>query len=698
MQHKLASVLIVAAMVVVLGSAGFVVWQFWQPDGGPSNRTNTNQPDLTGRGFTRFGSADELRDYLVTSSRQSSSTSFARSATDSFSPNIEPVGTPVGLGTSENAPSKSIDRVSTTNIQVEGIDEPDIVKTDGQSIFISSDTPVYYYPLIDLPVSPGDTPSGTGSSSSAARKENVSPDILPSRPATTPATTTIVDARPPESLAKIGSIDVAGDLLLVGKTLVVLAPVSYPDQLSPRLVGYNVDTPTTPVKTWTNTLERNTSIVSARLRQGKIYLVLQHQLVNDTPCPVKIMTRGTVAESVPCTDIYHPTQPVPVDTTYSVLVINPVDGHLDQRLTFLGSGQGTVVTMSNDGLYITNTDVTDPITYQHDFFDQAGRGLLPEPYLGRLQRLTGYDLSMNAKVAELSAIFEDYLGSLDAAARERFEQTMTERMKAFATAHVRDYVSTDIVKVGLTDFRVVATGRVPGTVLNQYALDEYQGHLRIATTSNGAGGWWFGSSVNSVNDVYVFDDQLRTTSSVLDLGKGEQIYAVRFVGALGYVVTFRQIDPFYVLDLSDAAAAKLSGELKIPGYSSYLHPLTETLILGVGQEDSHVKVTLFDVSKPNQPTAVVTLALEQYSWTDLQQNPHAFLHDAQRQVVFLPVNAKGVVISYADRKLTTVASVDDIQARRAVYINDTMYIVGTTGIVALDEKTWQTTKRLTLTP
>ena len=124
--------------------------------------------------------------------------------------------------------------------------------------------------------------------------------------------------------------------------------------------------------------------------------------------------------------------------------------------------------------------------------------------------------------------------------------------------------------------------------LDEFALDEYQGNLRVATTI-GASRNFFGfgfNSADSVSDVTVLDANLKELGAVQDLGKSEQIYSVRFIQDKGYVVTFRQTDPFYVLDLTNPNSPRLRGELKIPGFSSYLHPISKDEILGIGREGS----------------------------------------------------------------------------------------------------------------
>ncbi len=164
----------------------------------------------------------------------------------------------------------------------------------------------------------------------------------------------------------------------------------------------------------------------------------------------------------------------------------------------------------------------------------------------------------------------------------------------------------------------VASGMVEGRLLNQFAMSEYNGDLRVATTTDD----WGGFGDQSESTVFVLrpeGDELKQISSVGGLGKDEQIYAVRFIDDLAYVVTFRQIDPLYVIDLSDPANPVEAGELKIPGYSAYLHPVGDGLLLGVGQDATDTgrttgtQLSLFDVSNPADPQRISTLPIGGYS-------------------------------------------------------------------------------------
>jgi uncharacterized secreted protein with C-terminal beta-propeller domain len=124
-----------------------------------------------------------------------------------------------------------------------------------------------------------------------------------------------------------------------------------------------------------------------------------------------------------------------------------------------------------------------------------------------------------------------------------------------------------------------------------------------------------------------------------NFAEGERIYSVRFMGNKGYVVTFRQTDPFFVIDLSNPTDPKVAGELKIPGYSSYLHPYDENHVIGLGKENNTVKLSLFDVTNVNAPTETAKYIVNG-DWSDSQalQDPKAFLFDKQKELLVIPMS------------------------------------------------------------
>ena len=187
----------------------------------------------------------------------------------------------------------------------------------------------------------------------------------------------------------------------------------------------------------------------------------------------------------------------------------------------------------------------------------------------------------------------------------------------------------------------VAAGEVPGSTLNQFSLSEFDGHLRIATTE----GTPWDSRNESESGVHVFEiqgDQLVEVGSVGGLGRTETIQSVRFMGTVGYVVTFRQTDPLYVIDLADPTNPRNVGELKIPGFSSYLHPIGDGRLVGVGRDadlegrDQGFLVSLFDVSDPTSPQQIQTY-IESDAWSQAGNDPQAFLWWAPESAAILPI-------------------------------------------------------------
>ena len=180
-----------------------------------------------------------------------------------------------------------------------------------------------------------------------------------------------------------------------------------------------------------------------------------------------------------------------------------------------------------------------------------------------------------------------------------------------------------------------ARGEVPGWVLNRYSMDEHNGHFRIATTK----GWsWGAGEDQSRNMVSVLDMALNETGILDNIAPGEQIYSARFMGQRCYLVTFRQIDPFFVIDLHDAENPEILGELKIPGYSSYLHLYDENHIIGLGKDGGNVKISLFNVTDVTNPTELDNIQIgDDYSDSIALNNPHAFNFDYEKNLLVIPV-------------------------------------------------------------
>ena len=186
------------------------------------------------------------------------------------------------------------------------------------------------------------------------------------------------------------------------------------------------------------------------------------------------------------------------------------------------------------------------------------------------------------------------------------------------------------ISVDKENLEFQSKGSVPGYILNQYSMDEYNDYFRLATTSQ---------KEESSNNVYVLDMNLKIVGQIEDLAITERIYSVRFMGDKAYIVTFRQIDPFFILDMSNPENPKVAGQLKIPGYSSYLHLYDENHVIGLGMEDNNVKLSLFDVTNVEDPTEVAKYTISgDYSYSEALYDPKAFLFDKQKQLLVIPVS------------------------------------------------------------
>ncbi|MEN8613665.1 beta-propeller domain-containing protein [Dehalogenimonas sp. THU2] len=216
--------------------------------------------------------------------------------------------------------------------------------------------------------------------------------------------------------------------------------------------------------------------------------------------------------------------------------------------------------------------------------------------------------------------------------------------------------STVITKFSLSGGNAIyaSTGKVKGHILNQFAMDEYDGYFRIATTVSG----YVSNRDTSTNNIYVLDSSLKMVGELEDVAPGESIYAARFMGKRVYMVTFLHVDPLFVIDLSQPSAPKILGKLKIPGYSNYLEPYDETHLIGIGHEvdpsiDADlihtenaiyytaiqgVKLSLFDVSDVANPVEVYKEVIGDRGTESLATSDHkAFLFDRESGLLVLPV-------------------------------------------------------------
>lgn len=256
----------------------------------------------------------------------------------------------------------------------------------------------------------------------------------------------------------------------------------------------------------------------------------------------------------------------------------------------------------------------------------SGLGLLTVLTLDLAKGLTPID--SDSILSDASTVY----GSRDAL----YVATQADGQESATTIH------KFAARPGVAQTRYRASGAIPGTLLSQWSLSEDAGVLRTASTVTPA--WQPGQTSTTesfVTTLAARDGRLVELARVGGLGRGERIYAVRFIGDVGYVVTFRQMDPLYTLDLADPARPRLLGELKIPGYSAYLHPVGEDLLLGVGQDATEQgrrlggQVSLFDVSDLRRPKRLATAPLPGWS-SQVEWDHHAFLYWPRTRLAVVP--------------------------------------------------------------
>ncbi len=592
------------------------------------------------------------------------------------------VGTDIAPQAADAGMSKSnerAERVSGTNVQVAGIDEPDIVKTDGSSIFIGNESARYNQDRELIREMRIDAAPATVDSVS------VSTDRMMPAYHESDRRSKIVDALPPADMALLSdSIKETGEMLLV-QNKKILVIFSYPS-----IVAYNIADPKKPMKVWDYALKNNTSVVTARLQNDTIYLVTSTYLRNAGPCPIAPLGRGGVDLVVSCGDILVPERLEPADSLYTMLALDPQTGMAIRRASFAAESSNATVAMFKENLYVA--------TQEYGVRDSIMAGIVLEamgPYVSqgartRAQAILGYGISDAGKLQEIRKIFEAEMMQKSDDERLRIETEMENKMRELVRAKVRDMYRTRVARIPVDTLTIAAVGSVPGHLLNQFALDEHAGNLRVAVTVDD--GW---GGVESENDVYVLNSALSIVGSVKGLGQTERVYSVRFMGDVGYLVTFRQTDPFYVLDLSIPTAPKVAGELKIPGYSAYLEYLGDDRVLGVGREDNGVKISIFDVSDPAKPTEKSKYLIKE-SWSEVENNHHAFLRDADNKVFFIPGSNGGYVFSYANDTLSLKHAVSGYGVRRALYLDDYFYVLSDNALKAFDMKTWKELKSLSL--
>lgn len=277
-----------------------------------------------------------------------------------------------------------------------------------------------------------------------------------------------------------------------------------------------------------------------------------------------------------------------------------------------------------------------------------------------------------------------------------------------------DKYCTDIYAFSLdgTSVKYKGNGVVPGTVNNKYSLDEYNGFLRVATTN------YDFNEDEDISSIYVLDNALNVIGSLSDFAKDEQVKSVRYMGQYGYVVTFKNTDPLFVVDFEDPSKPTIKGQVKLPGFSSYLHPVGEGLLLGIGYNGNEenadlnsIKVSLFDISNPESPKEIDSHIIKNVS-SEINYDPKAFLYYPEENIIGIPLqytlidadrNYKGESYQYKlmgiengkfTQKLNFSHPLDEsgwYEYLRGAYIDKTLYTVTDLSIASFNMETGERT-------
>ena len=474
------------------------------------------------------------------------------------------------------------DSFSGTNVQVLGVDEPDMVKTDGERIVLLSEGM-----LIVADVT-GDEP--------------------------------VVSGRLHLGSRSVQSLFLSGDrVLLFGSVWTTFHPLATsdvaiaPEYQSPSMELIEVDISGEP------------EIVRSMTIDGQF---ISGRMVGDT---IRLVSSSS-----------------PVGLEWSF----PQGTGLRAELQAIEENKEIIRQSTPDNWipYYIVSDASGRRIDQGTLFD-CSRASHPEEFAGlNMLSVVTIDLSQGLEVLDATGVLANG-STIYASADNLYVATQNWEIWQWGREGIAenepDKVTTDIHKFDISNPTLttyLATGTVEGYLLNQFAMDEHNGDLRVASTTSPS---WWGSGFESESLVTVLDDagagRLTEIGSVDGLGETEQIYSVRFMGDMAYVVTFRQTDPLYTVDLSDPTNPQVVGELKILGYSAYLHPVGEGLLLGIGQDATDTgqvqgtQVSLFDVSDPANPTRIDQVTLSEGSNSQVEYDHHAFLFWEPTGLAMVPV-------------------------------------------------------------
>jgi inhibitor of cysteine peptidase len=507
---------------------------------------------------------------------------------------------------------------SKTNVQVPGVDEPDIVKTDGTYLYIVS-----YNNVIIVKAYPA--------GEAAIISEITFNDSL-----------------------SISNIFIDGTRLVVF-TQTNNYPILYNTISGEGSKNFWYNSPDTYVKIYdlediSNPVLKKDIVIGgsfsgARLIGSYVYVITTQYSYssdeNQTIVPL-LMVDGKTLE-VPLSDIYYVDIPEKSSTLTNIVSINIHDDseEIHQKIFLLGTTQTLYVSEKN--IYVTYSMWYYDYPSLEKILDDKLLPMLPDSAKTQLDTVKTLNLEDYQKQTIAQWIIQNYVKSLS-------DEQKSAIVKDIASETEKTIIHRISIDAG--EIKYEAQGTVIGYVGNQFSLSEYNGYLRVSTTLQGTTLSSYIGSLNPQNNIYVLDKDLKIVGSLEGIAPGESIYATRFVDNICYLVTFRQTDPFFVIDLSDPTSPQVLGQLKIPGYSTYLHPYDETHIIGVGRDGEKVKISLFDVSDMSNPIELSNYSIENnesgwwWSESSALYEHKAFLFDKAKNLLVIPAGSYNKQLAY----------------------------------------------------
>lgn len=689
----------------------------------PANQGDTVIADIAAsasstKRIKKFTNYDELKKFLEenSASQDYGSSIIMRGTSDTMMTTALAPMAESGMKVSNSSSQTSPD-YSTTNNQVAGVDEADIIKTDGN----------YIYALV--------------------RNELKIIKATPAAEASIVSTITFKSR--PEDIFINGT-----NLAVFGADEQIYAMEMYSSfrRQNPYTFFKVFDLTDAANPKLVRDLDFEGSYTDARLIGDYAYLFTNSSAnyIENEPLVPRVLDGGEVLSSscevsAKCfaPDVYY--FDIPYDsfnfTNITAINIKNNGEAINGQSYLMNYGQNLYVSQNN--IYVTYTEYLN----EYDLEQLVKKELVvaklsadDQDKIKKIEAVDNFILSKNEKKNKIAAIIDRYLNNLSDSDQSLLQLDIDNGLKQKLTEQVKNMEKTVIHKIGINGKNVEyrGMGEVSGQVLNQFSMDENGDYFRIATTRNQIWSRFTSEPQKSYSNVYVLDGDLKLVGSIENIATDERIYSARFMGDRVYLVTFKQTDPLYAIGLSDPIKPVILGAIKVPGFSTYLHPADKNgnKLIGFGRdaeavgEDSvkvkGLKVALFDFTDLTQPKELDSYLIGDMTSDSIALQDHkAFLYSEDKNLLALPVVlrdnnrisfAGSMVFSIVDNRFVLKAKIDhseggnfsgsdywrgfnyyDNTVKRSLYINDNLYTFSNKFLKINSLSDYSSVKNLTLT-